>query len=86
MWRTLLEPAAFFVAPFAAYACYLVLRQRYPFVLSAWSRMTVSILTLVGLAAAAAGIFGFGLFAPRHQGAYVPAHLENGKLVPGHFQ
>lgn len=86
MWRVVLEPVAFFAAPFVVYALYLALRLRYPFALSAWSRMTVSILTLVGLAAAVAAVFGFGLIAPRHLGPYVPAHLENGRLVPGRFQ
>ena len=86
MCRAVIEPAAFFVAPFAAYALYLVLRLRYPFALSAWSRMTVSVLTLLGLAAAVLAVFGFGLLAPRNQGPYIPAHMENGKLVPGHFQ
>jgi hypothetical protein len=86
MWRVVLEPIAFFLAPFAAYALYLVLRQRFPFALSAWSRMTISVLSLVGLAAAVVGVFGFGLLAPRHLGGYVPAHVENGKLIPGHFQ
>jgi hypothetical protein len=28
----------------------------------------------------------FGVFAPREQGAYVPAHVEKGRLVPGHFE
>jgi hypothetical protein len=31
-------------------------------------------------------MIAFGIFAPRHAGAYVPAHIENGKLVPGRMQ
>jgi hypothetical protein len=27
-----------------------------------------------------------GLFAERHLDTYVPAHMENGKFVPGGFQ
>jgi hypothetical protein len=27
-----------------------------------------------------------GMVAPRDTGAYVPAHTENGVLVPGHFK
>ena len=88
MWRVILEPAAFFIAPFAAYAIYLVLRLRYPFALASWSRTTVSILTLLGLAAAVVAVFGFGLIATQHQaqGPWIPPKWENGKVVPGHFQ
>lgn len=86
MWRSLFEPLLLFALPFVAYAVYLLLCQRYPFTLRAWSRITVSVLTLVGLAAAVVGVLGFGVFAPRHLGAYVPAHVENGRLVPGRFQ
>jgi hypothetical protein len=86
MLREVLEPVALFLAPFAAYVLYLLMRLRYPFALSAWSRMTVSVLSLAGLAVAVAGVLGFGLLAPRHLGAYVPAHVEGGKLVPGHFE
>jgi hypothetical protein len=35
---------------------------------------------------AVAGVIVLGLFAPREQGAYVPAHVENGRLMPGHFE
>jgi hypothetical protein len=27
-----------------------------------------------------------GVLAPRHSGAYVPAHIENGTLVPGRIE
>ncbi len=37
-------------------------------------------------AIAVAGMLTFGIFAVRHEGAYVPAHIENGKLVPGRLQ
>ena len=35
------------------------------------------------VAAAVASIFIFGGLAERHNGTYVPAHMENGKFVPG---
>jgi hypothetical protein len=31
-------------------------------------------------------MFAFGLSAPRGHGAYVPAHVENGRLIPGHIE
>jgi hypothetical protein len=86
MWRAILEPALLFVSPFAAYTVYLVLRRNYPFAMEHWTKSAVSTLTLAGLVFAVTGMIAFGVFAPRHVGAYVPAHIENGKLVPGHMQ
>ncbi|QBR71185.1 hypothetical protein CU048_07690 [Beijerinckiaceae bacterium] len=86
MWRALLEPLLFFGSPFAVYVIYLVIRRNYPFALEHWNRSAVSTLTLAGLAVAVAGMLVFGFFAPRHGGAYLPAHIEDGKLVPGRLQ
>jgi len=86
MWRAILEPAALFLSPFVAFAIYLVLRARYPLAIEHWSRGRVSTLTLTGLAIAALGMLLFGLSAPRGHGVYVPAHNENGRLVPGHLE
>jgi hypothetical protein len=86
MWRAILEPALLFLSPFAAYAVYLALRQTAPFAGRHWTKGAVSSLTLAGLAIAAAGMLAFGVFAERHQGAYLPAHIEDGKLVPGRLQ
>jgi hypothetical protein len=86
MWRVVLEPALLFGSPFAAYAIYLALRLKYPFEVEHWSRSAVSTLALIGLAVAVAGVFAFGLFAERRHGAYVPAHVENGQIVPGRIQ
>jgi hypothetical protein len=86
MSRAVLEPLAFFVAPFAAYAIFLVIRARYPLEVEHWTSAKVSILTLVGLAAAVLSLLVINLLSPRGQGVYVPAHEENGALVPGHFE
>ncbi len=86
MWRAILEPALLFALPFLAYAVYLVARRNYPFALEHWSKSAVSTLTLAGLFAALGGMLAFGIFAPRHEGAYVPAHIEGGKIVPGRIQ
>ena len=86
MWRAVLEPALFFLSPFVAYAAVLVLRRHGPFAGEAWGRGTVSTLTLLGLAAAVLGMVFFGVTAERHSGAYVPAHIENGRLVPGKLE
>lgn len=86
MPRAILESVLLFGAPFAAYLAYLVLRRTYPFEVEHWSRSAVSTLTLAGLLVAVLGVLLFGVFAQRHQGAYAPAHVENGAIVPGRLQ
>ncbi len=86
MARALLETLALFLAPFALYAFYLVLRARYPLTMEHWTRGRLGWLTLAGLAAAVVGLAWLSLVAPRGQGVYVPAHVENGVIVPGRFQ
>ncbi len=86
MSRAVLEPLALFLSPFAVYAVYLVLRARYPLEVEHWTGVRVSILTVIGVAAAVLGLVALNLFAPRGQGVYVPAHVENGVLVPGRFE
>jgi len=86
MERAAFETIALFLAPFALFAIYLVLRLRYPTDLEHWTRGRVSRLALAGLVLALAGLVGLEFLAPRAQGKYVPAHIENGVLVEGHFQ
>lgn len=86
MGRALWEPLGLFLAPFLLFALYLALRLRYPLAYEHWTRGRVSMLTLVGLAAAVLGLFLADAFAPRAQGRYVPAHVENGVLIQGHFE
>jgi hypothetical protein len=86
MLRAILEPLGLFLLPFAAFAVYLLLRMRYPLAIEHWTRGRVSTLTLIGMAIAVLGLFAFGLSAPRGHGTYVPAHVENGQLVPGRIQ
>ena len=86
MGRTVLEPLALFLSPFAVYALYLALRARYPLEVEHWTRGRVSVLTLIGLAAAVIGLVALNAFAPRGRGVYIPAHVENGVLVPGRIE
>jgi hypothetical protein len=86
MWRVILQPALLFATPFVLYVAYLLTRRRFPFLAEFWTRGVLSTLTIAGLAVAVLGVFVFGLLSPREQGAYVPAHVENGKLQPGRFQ
>ncbi len=86
MGRNILESLALFLSPFAVYALYLLLRARYPLEVEHWTRGRVSVMTLVGLAAAVLGLIAVNAFAPRGRGVYIPAHVENGVLVPGRFK
>ena len=86
MARAFLDTFGLFLAPFALFALYLALRLRYPLALEHWTRGRVSLLTLIGLAAALFGLISLELLAPRAQGKYVPAHIVNGVIVPGHFE
>jgi Family of unknown function (DUF6111) len=86
MLRAVLEPIALFLSPFALFAIYLVLRARYPLAIEHWTRSRVSTLTLIGLVIAVAGMVALAVYAPRGKGVYVPAHVENGQLVPGQIR
>jgi len=85
MWRAILETILFFSAPFVLYAVFHLLQMRWPFVTEFWHRGVISTLTIVGLLAPIAGMLLTAL-GPRHQGSYIPAHVENGRLVPGRFE
>jgi hypothetical protein len=86
MLRAVLEPLALFLSPFVLFAAYLVLRARYPLAVEHWTRSRISTLTLIGLAVALLGMILLALNAPRRQGVYVPARIENGVLIPGHIE
>lgn len=85
MWRAVLETALFFSLPFALYAVFHLAQLRWPFVAELWHKGIVSTLTIAGLLLAVAGVLLLGL-STRNQGTYVPAHMENGRLAPGHFE
>jgi hypothetical protein len=86
MWRVIVQPLLLFATPFALYALYLLARRRFPFVSELWTRSVVSTLAILGLAAAVAGFIVLGLLSTRNQGAYEPAHIEDGRLAPGRFR
>ena len=86
MARNVLESLTLFLSPFAVYALYLALRAHYPLEVEHWTRGRVSVMTLIRLSAAVLGLIAINAFAPRGRGVYVPAHVENGVLVPGRFE
>jgi hypothetical protein len=87
MFRTFLIQAGIFLAPFAAYALYLVVRRRPVGSAEHW---TVPVLVWCGglaLILTAASLIYFAHFNRAPAGStYVPPHVENGRVVPGHFQ
>jgi len=84
MLRSLTEEFLLFVLPFCLFAGYLVIRRRNPFDVEHWSGHLFW-LSVAGLVLGIASFVYAGLIAPRHTGPFVPPHVENGKLVPGHF-
>jgi len=68
MSRTVFEPLALFLSPFAVYALYLLVRARYPLEVEHWTRGRVSVMTLIGLAAAVLALIAINAFAPRGRG------------------
>lgn len=85
MIRAILDEALLFLLPFAAFALYLILRRRNPFFLSHWSDQTVT-LVIAGLVIVIGALIYTGLTSDHQTGAFRPAHVENGRVVPGQFK
>jgi heme/copper-type cytochrome/quinol oxidase subunit 1 len=86
MSRTLLE-ILLFAAPFVIYAIYLLATERDAREKEHWRLNVLSGLAFVGCLLVIASLIAFahfGGYAPG--GTYVPAHMENGRLVPGGFK
>jgi len=84
MIRPVLTELAIFLIPFVAYALFLMATRAGVFASSSWPAHLVAKLVLGSLLLV---VISFILLA-QFSGAppdstYVPAHLENGKLVPG---
>jgi hypothetical protein len=84
MIRPVLTELAIFLIPFAAYALFLMATRAGVFASSSWPGHLVAKLVLGSLLLV---VISFVLLA-QFSGAppdstYVPAHLEDGKLVPG---
>lgn len=87
MLRTLLIQAGVFLAPFAAYALYLAVRRRE--VKDAGNWTTPVLVWCGGLAVVltAASLLILTQFDRAPAGStYVPPHVEDGRVVPGHFE
>jgi hypothetical protein len=85
MLRRVLEEFGLFLIPFALFLVYLVLAGRNPLRRAHWDAQLLR-LTLAGLAVVIASLVYEGVFSERRPDGYVPAHMENGRLVPGGFR
>jgi Family of unknown function (DUF6111) len=84
MIRPALTEIGIFLIPFAVYALFLVATRAGIFVQSSWPVYTIARLGLVALVFVIASLIALAHFsgAPPDS-TYVPAHIENGRLVPG---
>ncbi len=84
MIRLIALDIVLFLAPFAAYALYLLFTSR---TVGAPEEWTLKVIGWLGLAGAGLIVVVMLVFihfdAPAPGGTYVPAHMEDGVLVPG---
>lgn len=85
MTRAFLQGLVLFLLPFLLFGLYLVIRRRNALVWSSWSTQSLW-LAIAGLAMVIASLLVTGLTSERQTGAFVPTHMENGRVVPGQFQ
>ncbi|GJE25294.1 DUF6111 family protein [Methylobacterium organophilum] len=85
MGRLVLQELAVFALPFLAFAAYLLFARRSPLDRMQWDPYWTR-LVMAGLFAVVASLVMTGITATRHQDGWVPSRIENGRLVPGHFE
>ncbi|MEN3931086.1 DUF6111 family protein [Microvirga sp. W0021] len=85
MTRIVFGQLIFFLLPFVGYACYLFARKRNPAKWDSWSAH-IPKLAIAGLVCVIIAFLVTGITAPRETRVWVPAHMENGQLVPGHYR
>ncbi|KQP42084.1 MULTISPECIES: DUF6111 family protein [unclassified Methylobacterium] len=85
MIRRLFEEALIFLLPFVLFGLYLAIRGRNPRHGTHWEG-SVFRLTMGGLVLVILSLVVVGLTGEKHRGGYVPPSIENGQVVPGHFQ
>jgi hypothetical protein len=84
MIRPVLTEIGIFLIPFAVYALFLIATRSGVFAKSSWPRPLVAKLVLGALLLVVISFVMLAHFsgAPPNS-TYIPAHIENGKLVPG---
>jgi hypothetical protein len=84
MIRPIFTEIGLFLTPFALYAAFLIATRAGVFVPAAWTLRRVASLVIVSLVLVVGSFFFLAQFSGAPPGStYVPAHVENGKFVPG---
>jgi hypothetical protein len=87
MIRPILTEFAFFLAPFAAYAIYLLLTRGGVLHPDDWSARALTWLTVAALVSLIGSFIILAHFSGAPVGStYIPAHMEDGKFVPGQIR
>ncbi len=87
----MLRVAAFhifmFLLPFIVYGVYLYFQNLDPLKQKAWEGSPIYWLAVGGLVLTIGSFFAIAIFFGADPGGtYVPAHMEDGELVPGRFE
>jgi hypothetical protein len=84
MIRPLLSEVGLFLLPFAAYAVFLIVSRTNVLTATSWPVHVIGTLLVVALLLTIGALVMLANFsgAPPHS-TYTPAHMENGRLVPG---
>jgi hypothetical protein len=84
MVRPVLTELALFAAPFVAYAIFLWVTRAGVFDLESWTLPILGWLLLTALGMVVGSFLVLAQFSGSPAGStYVPAHMEDGKFVPG---
>jgi heme/copper-type cytochrome/quinol oxidase subunit 3 len=87
MIRPILTEVLLFVTPFAVYALFLYATRTGVLQAESWPRRTVAWLTVAAVVLLVAGFVVLAQLDYHPAGStYVPPHMEDGKLIPGHFK
>jgi hypothetical protein len=85
MTRAVVQGLVLFLLPFVLFGTYLVIRRRNPLLWSHWSDQSLW-LTIVGLSFVVISLVVTSFVDERQTGTYVPTRVENGRVIPGHFE
>lgn len=87
MIRPILIEIGLFIAPFVIYAAFLVMTPNGALQPSAWGTRRIAALGIAGFVLMLGSFVFFAQFSGAPPGStYIPAHIENGKFVPGMTQ
>lgn len=84
MIRPVLTELFLFIMPFALYVAFLWATKAGVFHPESWPASRIATLTIIALALMAVSFFYFAEYSGAPVGStYIPAHMEDGKFVPG---